>query len=69
MEYRELPVITTGSFREIETTGFDPAKRVSKHTPMKPTASQPASFFQKRPVFSIKETYSADFPHTLPAGF
>jgi hypothetical protein len=35
---------------------------------MKP-APQPASFFQKRPVVSIKETYSAGFPHTQPVDF
>jgi hypothetical protein len=29
---------------------------------MDEASTQPASFFKKRPVFSIKETYSAGFP-------
>ena len=57
----------TVAIREIETTGFDPAKACFQ-THIDEASTQPASFFQKRPVVSIKETHSAGFPHTQPAG-
>jgi hypothetical protein len=57
----------TVAFRDIETTWillgftvFDPAS-VFLNTLMK-SEPQPASFFQKRPVVSIKQTYSAGVP-------
>ena len=53
--------------RDIEPTVFDPAS-VFLSTLIK-SETRPASFFQKRPVPVVKETYSAGFPHTQPACF
>ena len=46
---------------------FWPRQYISKHTLKKPAPTE--SFFQKKPVDSIKETYSASFPRTQTEGF
>jgi hypothetical protein len=69
-QYDSASVYDTGVIQiKIQTTVFDPAVCLGIEAHTDEASTQQASFFQKRPVVSVKETYSAGFPHTLPAGF